>query len=212
MTLRRRVWAVGAVAGAVLLFVPAGAQAASISCSSNVGTGGMLVEGSPGERNVFTIASKPPQANRVGIVSQGTNSMGDPIEGEFVCGSDESSFQAVTVGLGDGDDKLLTNKSVPSIEPGFGDPPITGFKPLFKGVELVATGAAGKDKIVGHKGDGVLSGGAGKDKIMDTGGNDVIKGDSGRDKVKANDGDADLIVCDRKDTIKADAADTLRGC
>jgi hypothetical protein len=172
----------------------------------------VLVQGSPGERNVLTIASKPPQGNLIGLVVRGTNASGDPIEFETVCGNEESRFQSVSVELADGKDKLLTNKSVPSIDPGFGDPPVLGFEPLFKGIELMASGGNGNDKLIGHKGDGFLGGGTGKDKIKDPGGNDLIKPGPGKDKVKAKDGDADLIVCDRKDTIKADDADTLRGC
>jgi RTX calcium-binding nonapeptide repeat (4 copies) len=90
---------------------------------------------------------------------------------------DLSSFRAVDVHLGGGDDRFVAVQS----------------DALFT-TPITVDGGAGNDIITGGSGDDTLSGGAGDDQILGSGGNDVILGNGGDDFVDGQIGtDTELL-------------------
>jgi len=82
-----------------------------------------------------------------------------------------------------------------------------------RGGDDVLKGLAGNDRLDGGAGDDRLFGGPGDDRITGGPGRDAIFGGSGRDTIDAADGVRETIDCGSgKDTVRADAADRLRGC
>ena len=69
----------------------------------------------------------------------------------------------------------------------------------------LADGGNGSDEINGSDGADVIVGGTGTDYIY---------ANAGNDKINVRDGERDVVVCGsgRRDTVRADSRDRLRGC
>ena len=85
------------------------------------------------------------------------------------------------------------------------------------------SGGEGKDSVSGGRGNDVVSGGNGNDRLGGGAGNDKINGGqgvntysggAGNDNIVAANGRRETIDCGsgRRDTVRADRTDTVRGC
>ncbi|GEM_PF-2789276 len=103
--------------------------------------------------------------------------------------------------------------------------------PLPRAVQVTAVGAAGADRLVGHRGTDILKGGSGPDRLSGDGGQDVLRGGAGADRLRggsggdlvrggrgsdaidAADGEADVVKCGPgSDAVEADPEDRLTAC
>jgi Ca2+-binding RTX toxin-like protein len=200
------VGASGFVAAAVALALWApGAHAVSATCLSGEGFGGSMLEADPGETNRVIGASRAGLQQQA-LKVRGTDPMGNPVSFENICFSIDAEFHVATIALGNrGDVGRADGKGAGMIEG-------QSYKAVHPDVVVTILGGAGRDLVVGHRGDGTLRGDAGRDRLKDLGGNDVIDGGAGPDRIKAKDGAPDIILCDRGDTVRADPSDTTRGC
>ena len=75
-------------------------------------------------------------------------------------------------------------------------------------------GDRGNDKLFGDAGRDLLNGGAGNDTLTGGKGMDTFNGGAGNDVINAKDGNKETINCGggKKDTVKADRKDRLKGC
>ena len=75
-------------------------------------------------------------------------------------------------------------------------------------------GQRGNDVLLGQAGPDRLTGGAGADTLSGGAGRNVLKGGPGNDRINAANGVRDTVDCGRgrRDAVKADRADRLRGC
>ena len=75
-------------------------------------------------------------------------------------------------------------------------------------------GQRGNDVLLGQAGPDRLTGGPGADTLSGGAGRNVLKGGPGNDRISAANGVRDTVDCGRgrRDAVKADRADRLRGC
>lgn len=100
---------------------------------------------------------------------------------------DSSAFEAMVIGGGAGDDKIITGDGADSVFGGDGD------DRLYTGAGAdYAEGGAGDDRLAGDDGNDTLLGGDGNDRLQGGAGRDDLDGGDGDDRVSGGDG-SDLI-------------------
>jgi Ca2+-binding RTX toxin-like protein len=134
------------------------------------------------------------------------------LSGTALC--DITSPSAVSIDLGDKDDKVSQTENEPGnavpmhVKGGPGNDVILGSSAADD-----LDGERGDDTIDGGAGNDVLEGGFGDDTITGGPGRDSISGGPGKDHINARDGEVDNINCGLgRDVVSADANDVKKRC
>jgi hypothetical protein len=175
---------------AALAVLPAAAGAATIGYEGDA----LVLRAAPGEANDITLSGE--DAPRLSI-SDGTTytfpadrcEQSDP---QYAIRCDLPASATVRLELGDGDDRLVVNHTVP------------------KGLVVVADGGAGRDdlKAIDDAARNTFSGGDGDDVLRSEGGGDTLRGGAGNDQLLGNGGADVLEGGDGSDKLTGDACGT----
>src|SRR5687767_8696406 len=155
---------VALLAAAVLLSIPAAADAASVSSRNNAGTTSIEFVAGPGEVNIVTVQPGA-VAGEYAITDSGgaalTTGTGCSVTGAGAATCQVNSLDEVLAQLGDGNDRL-TSTLILAIQGHGGD-----------GNDVFITGT-GSDTLFGEGGDDTLDGGLGLDYLSGDLGHDIV--------------------------------------
>jgi Ca2+-binding RTX toxin-like protein len=181
---------------AALALTPAAAAAGTVSYEGNT----LVLKASAGDENSVTLSGEAPGKLSIYDAAAYTfpTDRCDQLDPQYAIHCDTPA--AVRVELGDGDDRLVVDHTVPA------------------GLVVVGLGGDGRDELKAIDGQtkATFDGGAGNDRLRSEGGADVLRGGPGNDDL-AGGGGADVLEGgDGDDTLAGDvcgpaAADVLDG-